>query len=448
MRRLSRIAALAAGFLGVLLALGPDPARAVPSYSRQTGQECAVCHVGSFGPALTPYGVRFKLGGYVDTSGTDLKVPLSGMAVGTFTQTQAGQPGGAAKFFGDNDNLALQEASLFIAGKLGGDVGTFTQITYSGVDRKLALDNVDIRGARDVTLGGQSALVGLTFNNNPTVQDPFNSLPAWRIPFISSDLAPTPSRAALMDGGLSGRVAGVSAYSLLGNGIYAELGGYLAMPKGVLDAVNVLDRRDPGQYVDSVAPYGRLGYFLDMKSQAFYAGVVGMTAGMRGYGLNLAGNDRYDDVGVDASYQFLGSRTHVFTLTGSLLYERAHLDQSVAAGLAAKTQQDLTELNLAASYYYDRTYGFTARYFNTVGNRDTTLNASRTGKPDSSGMMFQVDWTPFGKEDSWMAPNANVRLGLQYTLYNKFDGSHTNYDGAGRNASDNNTALAFVWVAF
>ena len=39
-----------------------DQAGAVPSYARQTGQECIACHV-SF-PELTPYGRYFKLTGY------------------------------------------------------------------------------------------------------------------------------------------------------------------------------------------------------------------------------------------------------------------------------------------------------------------------------------------------------------------------------------------------
>jgi hypothetical protein len=28
---------------------------------------------------------------------------------------------------------------------------------------------------------------------------------------------------------------------------------------------------------------------------------------------------------------------------------------------------------------------------------------------------------------------------MQYVLYNKFNGAHTNYDGSGRDAADNNT---------
>jgi hypothetical protein len=41
-----------------------------------------------------------------------------------------------------------------------------------------------------------------------------------------------------------------------------------------------------------------------------------------------------------------------------------------------------------------------------------------------------------------------MKLGLQYVHYNQFDGGSTNYDGAGRNAQDNNTLFAFAWFAF
>src|SRR6202521_3916118 len=38
------------------------PATALPSFARQTGQACGKCHTDF--PALTPFGRRFKLGGY------------------------------------------------------------------------------------------------------------------------------------------------------------------------------------------------------------------------------------------------------------------------------------------------------------------------------------------------------------------------------------------------
>jgi hypothetical protein len=37
---------------------------------------------------------------------------------------------------------------------------------------------------------------------------------------------------------------------------------------------------------------------------------------------------------------------------------------------------------------------------------------------------------------------------VNYTGYSKFNGTTTNYDGALRNASDNNTVYTAVWLNF
>jgi len=47
-----------------------------------------------------------------------------------------------------------------------------------------------------------------------------------------------------------------------------------------------------------------------------------------------------------------------------------------------------------------------------------------------------------------MAPWANLRLGLRYTAYTRFNGASSNYDGFGRDASDDNTWLLFARLAF
>jgi hypothetical protein len=49
-----------------------------------------------------------------------------------------------------------------------------------------------------------------------------------------------------------------------------------------------------------------------------------------------------------------------------------------------------------------------------------------------------VDWNP------WM----NTRISLQYTMYSKFNGASSNYDGSGRNASANNTLYLQAWLMF
>ena len=46
----------------VVFSLSPHCALALPLYARQTGQPCATCHTAFL--ELTPFGRRFKLGGY------------------------------------------------------------------------------------------------------------------------------------------------------------------------------------------------------------------------------------------------------------------------------------------------------------------------------------------------------------------------------------------------
>src|SRR6201987_5368356 len=81
------------------------PARALPSYARQTGQECAACHNGF--PELTPYGRLFKLNGYTFGGGQSDLPPVSMMVIGSYTHTEVAQPSGPAPHYGPNDNFAV-----------------------------------------------------------------------------------------------------------------------------------------------------------------------------------------------------------------------------------------------------------------------------------------------------------------------------------------------------
>ena len=58
--------------------------------------------------------------------------------------------------------------------------------------------------------------------------------------------------------------------------------------------------------------------------------------------------------------------------------------------------------------------------------------------PDTQGWIAEVNYMP------WL----NTKFSLQYTAYSRYAGSSRNYDGAGRNASDNDTLYLLAWVAF
>jgi hypothetical protein len=108
------------------------PARALPSYARQTGQPCGTCHTDFAG--LTPYGRRFKINGYTagggqyrttvfpfDDSTKDSKKtwvpPISMMSIVGFTHvaTDAGPP---ADPFAPNNNISIAPLSFFWGGSV------------------------------------------------------------------------------------------------------------------------------------------------------------------------------------------------------------------------------------------------------------------------------------------------------------------------------------------
>lgn len=421
------------GLAGLLTAVSL-PAHALPSYARQTGEECAACHVGAYGPQLTAHGMKFKLGGYTESDGKAGHVPLSSMLLANWTHTRTDNPA-PPQHFNANNNLALQEASLFVAGKLSDHVGSFVQTTYSGIDRVFGLDQMDLRYANSFENDGKDVTYGISLNNNPTVQDVFNTTATWRFPFTASDLAPAPAVAPLIDGGLAQGVLGATAYALWDGAFYGELGGYRSMSPSV---INKLGDEDIGK-LKGTAPYVRFGYLKDMHKQMFAAGVFGMSADLDPSRTPGAGYDRYRDIGVDATYQYLGDRKNIYTVHGSYTREKNDLNVSAPGDGTGR----LSSLNLNASYFYDQTYGVTLGLFDTHGNNNAALWNTVMGNnsPDSRGYMLQFDWTPWGKETSWRAPWANLRLGLQYTGYNKFDGF-----SAG--ASDNNSLSVFAWTAF
>src|SRR5437879_9556795 len=108
------------------MALAGGPARAVPAFAVQTGQPCQMCHVGGFGPQLTPYGRDFKLKGYTQRV-TSFNVPLAAMAIASYVRTAKAQAQPPADGFNANDNTALDQLSLFFAGGFGEHVGAFAQ---------------------------------------------------------------------------------------------------------------------------------------------------------------------------------------------------------------------------------------------------------------------------------------------------------------------------------
>ena len=262
------------GLLAVLALFWTDPAAAVPSYARQTGQACSACHVGAFGPQLNGFGRQFKLLGYTMSNGKSGAVPLSAMLVESYAQTREDLTDNAGPYDGQNDNAALQQLSLFVAGKLGDHVGMFSQVTYSDIDRKVAMDNFDIRYAQPFSSGEHNDVFGVSVNNNPGVSDLRHTLAAWRFPFISSEFSPGPMAAPLIDGGLGQQVIGADAYVSIDSKWYGSFGLYKTLSSSVLDNLNV----DYGGRISGAAPYWRFTWEPQLSGQTLELGAFGLNA--------------------------------------------------------------------------------------------------------------------------------------------------------------------------
>jgi hypothetical protein len=421
LRRHARTALAWMTFGAAMLAL---PAHAVPSYARQTGMECSGCHVGAYGPQLTPAGIRFKLGGYTDTDGKEGKFPFSGMLLADYSHTKKPQdpPPDHLKA---NDNVTFDQASLFIAGGAGSHFGGFMQLTYDGVARNFGLDNTDVRAVTTTELAGAETILGLSVNNNPTVQDPFNTLSAWGYPFVAPAAGfGAGDSATLINGGLGGIVLGLSGYMVWNKDWYAELGSYRSMSPSTQSSLGL--GRDE-QRLEGNA-YWRLAYMHDLKSAAWHVGLFGWTARLDPDRTLPGPVDSHRDVGIDAAYQFLGTREHVWTVFGSLTNE---FTNNGADGSHAH----LNEKRLNASYHWNETWGLSGGLFGTDGSDPTAT---------TRGLLMQADWTPWGKEAAeapapiqWL----NLKFGAQYWHYGTFDGTHT---GAG----DHDTFSVFAWSTF
>jgi len=484
-------------------------AHALPSFARQTGQPCGTCHTDF--PGLTPYGRLFKLNGYTAGGGPFRKTlfslqddptkalasyakrndagqdsdpakagqsniwvpPVSMMAIAGYTHTQTSQvpPCGP---YPCNDNLAASPVSLFYGGAITEHIGAFAQVTYSGAPFGVppsqdpfatfqwSWDNTDVRYANSTTIGGLNVIYGITANNNPTVQDPWNTTPAWGFPYAASVTAPTPAASTLIDNFFGpGHLIGVGGYAFINDLLYLELTGYKSL--GFTQQTKLgIDPYATGM-ISGIAPYWRVAFEPHWGNHWFEIGTFGMSANLNQWdttqvdanGLQLPVflpfSDRFTDFAFDTQYQYQGPN-YWLTLRGTYIHEIQKLDATFNSGGSSNSTNTLDTFRAYASLAYgnDNRLVFTAQYFNTKGSTDPQLysglvsqfdpNGTPQTDPNSNGYIFEIAYIPFISSKSPVWPWANARIGLQYTYYNRFDGDTVF-------ARNNNTLFAYLWFA-
>ena len=460
-------------FASVLLVLGlaSPVAHAVPSFARQTGLACEACH--TVFPELTHFGRLFKANGYTldnlkqvrDIDATKQEMlslaslpPLSAMV--QVSQTWLNKPlpdGTGAPGVSQTSTTGFpQQLSLFYAGKVAPHVGAFVQLTYGNDSGTIGIDNTDLRYANSVLLDPKNSLIyGISLNNNPTVQDLWNSVPAWGFPYAATNANVSPLAGTQIDGALAQDIAGITAYVMWNEALYGEIGVYRSAKQGaansITGAAGPLDGAT-SNVISGVSPYGRIAYEYQWRRHDIEIGLYGATfklypgGGSSGSPASLSGPvNQFKDLAEDFQYQFIGDQ-HLFSLNGTRIHESMDLAASFAAFAVANQHDDLTTLRFTGTYYYKRRYGLSASHFATTGSNDSGLYpsgapgvvVSSNGSPDTRGWIVEANYLP------WL----NTKLSLQYTTYTQFNGGSSNYDGFGRNASANGTTYLLVWLTF
>jgi hypothetical protein len=478
---LQRCAVLAVVLFGVICT---HPAQALPLFARQTGMACLACHTNY--PELTHFGRMFKLQGYQLDDGKDLEVTtdegkqmlslpaipnLALFIMSGYTSLGKALPDSGvtgAKSFKDGIQLP-QQISLLYGGKIAPHFGAFAQVTYDTEIDHFSIDNTDFRFADTVVLPNKTKLTyGVSINNNPTLEDPWNTTPAFGFPYVPPEVYVGSVAGPQINAGLAYQVAGPVFYALWNEQLYAAFGFYKAAEVGSVNPITQnmgLNDSAIGSVPAGLNPYWRLAYEYDFDRYAFEVGTYGARFKLYpGGGNALSGlTNNYTDVAGDFQFQFIGEK-NIATWKGTYVKENQSLDASSALGGSNPTDW-LSYLSTDFTYWYNRKYGATVGYLSTKGSTDPllypsapTLCAANSCAGIAAGTPGAIPVGVTNSANSNPTTNAwvtelnymawlNVKFVLQYTHYTKFNGGASNYDGVGRNAKDNDTTYLLMWFA-
>jgi hypothetical protein len=314
-------------------------------------------------------------------------VPLAVMAQASVTHTQNNNTtdpdtGETVSVNQRNNDLVFSGGSVFFATKFSDYVGAFIQWSYDNLattaDGTLGghsgIDNTDIRVAGKYSRTGAAEpdlVYGMTLNNNPTAQDPWNSTPAFGFPYTSSPRANAgggnPDRWHACAASL-----GVGGYLWWQKMIYGELSFYRTANGGLRPARRSDIHTDGG--VAAIQnwnnPYWRFALSHDWGANSVMIGTYGMIVNRYPSNFDTStATDRYRDIAVDAQYQYI-TDPHTFTAQATYISEKQSYNASyeavvdtgegIGAGPTPENPTDtLKTFKIKGTYYYDRKYGGT-----------------------------------------------------------------------------------------
>ncbi|HET9088300.1 MAG TPA: hypothetical protein VFN53_12325, partial [Acidobacteriaceae bacterium] len=317
--------------------------------------------------------------------------------------------------------------------------GGLAQVTYTHSSDHFGMDNTDLRYANQGKLAGKNWWYGITANNNPTVEDVWNSTPAWGFPWLSTSSGVGPIASPVIQGALGEDVAGVGGYGMWNNHLYGDLTVYRSEHAGGPVPVTGTNY---SYNISGVAPYWRAAWQQTFGDNYLEVGTYGIF--LNSFPGAISGpQDSYADPSVDFQYE-RPFGANLLDAHGTYIHQSSDLGATFRSGGATTRSNSLNTLRLDSTFHWNYRYTATGALFSTTGNADPLLYApgaltgSRNGHPDTKGYIAQFGYWPV----------QNIDISVAYTGYVKFNGATTNYDGAHRNASDNNTTYIALWLNF
>ncbi|MFP3254194.1 MAG: hypothetical protein RXN95_03905 [Hydrogenobaculum sp.] len=480
------------GALGLLslAVFAPKSSFAIPSFARQTGLACDVCH--TVFPHLTPFGREFKLHGFTYDYSSLIKmvrdaakkraaeeggmpnlvinkIPMVSVRIAGVWANQDGGSmvphgritGGQGAFsypagYPTKDTFNLVKGdSLYIAGEIIPHLGAWVEIggwNDSGGSASLAGYNVILNGG-DHTVDNKNFTYGLSFENMVGFDDVGQAGPGnWGVPLMN----PLSTHNTLFDPFGGTPIEGVEAYAMLGNftngGIYGNIGLYAPSngnDEGTPPVATVGNIAGTTNYnwkgAKHVDTYVNVEYWLPgFKNIYSMIGAFGYF-GQEKIEFSPTKNnpspppsdpyeysDNVNDYGLEAQAQYIGSKNLVeFFGEVQKQHDSEFYGTDQWTGLPYSTNGtsvNRTGIALKADYYYDRTYGVYAKYMYAHSGTVQDL--------DYSGYILGVSWYP------WQ----NVNVKVERMMWSKYHPGQAQYPGS--SASDFDVTAVKVMYLF
>ncbi|MGE4546735.1 MAG: hypothetical protein AB7E28_03070 [Desulfurella sp.] len=438
-------------------------ARAIPSFSRQTGLSCDVCH--TVFPHLTPFGRDFKLHGYTYDYSKLIKFSrnqykqqakeegfLPNLAVNQIpmlslrVKSQYSHMKGGSNVPSKTKFNWVKGSSLYFAGEIAPNIGTFTELTgINDEGGSLTLGGFDLAlVSPNEKLGPYNLTFGLRGEDMVGFSDPTNSVGNWGA-LLHGFSGGISSRNRFFEAFAPSPLEGGEIYAMLGGfthgGLYAAFGLYHPTSGQVgKTSPSYVALTDPGSGsatfdgTSNVDEYGRLAYFFPEFDHIYteigtfgYFGHENITAS------EAPGNGEYSDAvreyGIDGQLQYIDSH-NLFEIFASFIHDRngSFYGHDIYNGqLINGSAVAANNFSINADYYYNRTYGIYAKY--------TYQHSSELKDLNVSGEAIGLSWYPY----------QNVNLRLEEDVYNK---DNPDVAASGGSASDYDTTRVMLQYAF